>query len=181
MNMKRIIIIDAGLGGLSVHAILDKVLREKGIQIEIELIFFNVMPKSGKLYNQMDNDERITVFEKMLAQTIQFEPDIVLIACNTLSILYPCTQISNQIKIPVIRIIDLGVKMILDYVKDNEDKDSTILILGTPITIASKAHAEKLVREGIIKIESFLKLVKIYRLLFNMEMILLLGKWYANI
>jgi len=147
--MKRIIIIDAGLGGLSIHAMLDKILREKEIQAKVELVFFNVMTKSGKLYNHMTPKERVITFEMMLDKSIQFDPSMILLACNSLSAIYPLTKFSSQIKIPVIGIIDLGVKMILDNIKNQQN--SNILIIGTPITIASKAHEEKLIGNGVNK------------------------------
>lgn len=147
--MNRIIIIDAGLGGLSIHAMIDKALKKKSVQAEIEFIFFNVMTKSGKLFNHMTSVERIKTFEIMLDKSIQFDPTVILIACNSLSVIYPMTRFSRQIKLPIVGIIDLGVKMILNNIKNQPN--SNILIVGTPITIASKAHEEKLIGKGINK------------------------------
>ncbi len=147
--MKRIIIIDAGLGGLSVHAMLDKELRKKEIKAKVELVFFNVMKKSGKLYNHMTPRERVITFEMMLDKSMQFAPSMILLACNSLSAIYPLTKFPSQINIPVIGIIDLGVEMILKNIKNQTN--SNIIIGGTPITIASKTHEEKLIGSGINK------------------------------
>jgi glutamate racemase len=78
---------------------------------------------------------------------MKYEPDIILIACNTLSVIYNETEISKRIKIPVIGIVENGVEMILDSVKN--DTSYGVIVLGTETTISSNQHKIRLVENGI--------------------------------
>ena len=142
-----IAIIDAGIGGLSVHAMLDEFLRQYGKQFDYKLLFFNVMPASGKLYLHMEEEERIRTFNRMLERVLTFNPAIVLLACNSLSVLLPYLTASFVKDNKIVGIIDFGVKLVADYMS-NYPEDN-VVVLGTPITIASNAHKRKLLERGI--------------------------------
>lgn len=142
-----IAIIDAGIGGLSVHAMLDELLRQYGKQFNYKLLFFNVMPASGKLYLHMEEEERIRTFKSMLGRVLEFKPAIVLLACNSLSVLLPHLPASFVENNKIVGIIDFGVKLIANYMS-NYPEDN-VVVLGTPITITSNAHKRKLLEQGI--------------------------------
>jgi glutamate racemase len=75
-----------------------------------------------------------------------FNPDIILIACNTLSVVYPETEFSKTTNIPVIGIVELGVELMSDSLVNNPG--SNVFIIGTPTTINSNSHKNKLVAKG---------------------------------
>lgn len=145
----RILVTDSGLGGLSVLAEIENLLRKYKSFKNVELIFVNSLLRSDYKFNSMkDETEKIKVFDYILSQIYsQFNPDIILIACNTLSVITTKTNFFKDAKIPVIDIVDFGVNMILKKCEQKYSCD--ILILGTETTINSNNHKEKLIKNGI--------------------------------
>ncbi len=144
----RIIVTDSGLGGLSVQAKLDKELRIRKIAHKVELIYFNSFAGDGFGYNEVsDFKEKIKIFDSALLSIAKLKPDIILIACNTLSAIYPFTKAGIENKIPSIGIIDIGVDQILQSI--NNSANSTILLLGTETTINSSLYQNQLISKGI--------------------------------
>ena len=145
----RIVVTDSGLGGISVLAEIEHQLSKSYVFKNVELIFFNALYSKNLGYNEMgSNEEKVNIFNNAL-YSIQdnYKPDIILIACNTLSVIYSLTQFSNQTKIKVKGIVEAGVKLFLDSLK-KEDKNS-IILFGTPTTIESKLHRSLLIENGI--------------------------------
>ena len=143
----KVIVTDSGLGGLSVQALLDKNLRSKTDK-NIDLIFFNSLADSNYGYNSIKNkSDKINVFNSALIGMMKFEPDLILIACNTLSVIFHETEISKSVNIPVVGIVESGIEMILENLDSNSDYG--ILILGTGTTINSDQHKQKLIESGI--------------------------------
>jgi glutamate racemase len=144
----RIAVLDSGLGGLSICAEMERDLRSHLLFIQVSLIYFNVWPEQGRGYNSLESAaERIEVFDRALESVSAFRPDMILIACNTLSVLYHRTLFSSNTRIPVIDIVDFGVDMIYDRLLSTPG--SQVLILGTRTTIEEKVHQQKLVQKGI--------------------------------
>ena len=85
--------------------------------------------------------------EALLSMEEKFSPDLILIACNTLSIVYPFTSFAKVSKTPVLGIVEFGVEMILSEMKKHSNGE--IIILGTQTTINSGTHKRMLVENGI--------------------------------
>ncbi len=151
LNKKKItvVITDSGLGGMSVCAGVENKLKEANAFEEVNLIFFNALHKKGTGYNSMPNIEvKAEVFnEALLSMENNYSPDLILIACNTLSVVYPYTQFAQVSKTPVLGIVDFGVSMVLSELKRNAK--SEVIILGTPTTIKSGTHKRKLIENGV--------------------------------
>lgn len=157
INMKKILdkkkitilITDSGLGGMSVCAGIEKKLRETKSFEKVNLVYFNSHAAKGKGYNSMPNMEmKAEVFnEALISMERNFAPDIILIACNTLSVVYPYTEFSKTTLTPVLGIVDFGVSMILEELKNNES--GQVFILGTPTTIKSESHKKILIKHGV--------------------------------
>lgn len=147
MNMK-IVITDSGLGGLSVAAELERRLLENPIYKNAELIYFNSLYSSTYGYNSIkDLSVQTIVFNNALNSIGEnYNPDLILIACNTLSIIYPHTQFSKTTKIEVRGIVDSGVELYRNRFKNNNAK---IILMGTPITIISNVYKNKLIKLGV--------------------------------
>ncbi|MFH2037725.1 MAG: hypothetical protein ABIJ45_15090 [Candidatus Zixiibacteriota bacterium] len=145
----RILVTDSGLGGLSVAAEIEKRMESSGLFQNVDIIFGNALPSSNYLYNQMPSkEEKVTVFSAALTgMQSTFKPDIILIACNTLSVIYPETEFSRTTNIPVIDIVDFGVNLIKNELE--ADPDNNIVILGTPTTISQNSHREALGPDSI--------------------------------
>lgn len=144
-----IVITDSGLGGLSVCAELDSYLSSLKSIGRIRLVFVNALPEVASPYNAMsDKARQIRVFDDALAGMKRwYHPDAILIACNTLSALYPETSAASKKDIPVVSIIDVGSRMIAERAK--KSGSSQFLILGTPTTIASGIYVKQLAALGV--------------------------------
>jgi len=143
-----VLITDSGLGGISICAEIARGLKTHPIFPEVSLIYYNAWPEQDRGYNRLKNTaERVRVFDRALDGMMRFDPDLIMIACNTLSVLYPRTEFSRGARIPVIDIVGFGVNMIAENLAGAAD--SAVVILGTLTTIASGVHRSRLVARGI--------------------------------
>ncbi len=143
-----LLITDSGLGGLSVCAEIVKNLNLYHSFKNSKLTYFNAWPEQNRGYNLLpDMAEKIRVFNCALKGMERFKPDMIMIACNTLSTIYSHTEFSRNTAIPVVDIIDFGVMMI--YKELISHPDSRVIILGTPTTIEAYSHKTRLMENGI--------------------------------
>ena len=144
----HIVITDSGLGGLSVCAALEQGLRQLAPARGVRLTYVNAWPFEDRGYNDLPDEEaRARVFDAALARMADLRPDRILIACNTLSILYPRTAFSHCPPLPVHGILDAGVDLFVDQLA--REPDSSIVLIGTRTTIESGAHTTRLEQRGI--------------------------------
>jgi glutamate racemase len=144
----RIVITDSGLGGLSICADLEKSLRNAIADRPIELIYVNAWPDPGWGYNDLpDPAARARVLDKALARMAGYRPDLILIACNTLSVLYDLTEFRRDPPVPVRGIINEGVELFVESLA--EHPESGLLLFGTRTTIESGEHVRRLIARGI--------------------------------
>jgi glutamate racemase len=147
-NTVRIAVLDSGLGGLSICADLESSLQECALFKQATLLYFNVWPEQNRGYNSLESvAERISVFDRALEGVSNFQPDLIMIACNTLSVIYDRTPFSRHTTIPVLDIVDFGVDLIYSALRDYPD--SQALILGTRTTVSEKVHQQKLMQKGV--------------------------------
>jgi len=145
---RSIVIIDSGLGGLSICADIARGFAEKRSVKQVDLTYFNAWPEQNRGYNALpDTAARIRVFNAALMACRQFNPDMILIACNTLSILYPQTPFAAETDIAVVGIVDFGVQMVYEQLQKHPE--SQALILGTLTTVNTQTHKNSLVEKGI--------------------------------
>lgn len=145
---RSILVTDSGLGGLSVFNELAKRVLQESPWPGVRLTYVNAWPAPHRGYNHFETDERrFRVFGNALESMRAFDPDLILIACNTLSVIYPHTRFSAGI--PVRGIVDDGVEMLYQRLK--ADPESVAVILGTPTTTRAKSHETGLMNLGIPK------------------------------
>ncbi|MGB7295411.1 MAG: aspartate/glutamate racemase family protein [Candidatus Aminicenantales bacterium] len=139
---------DSGLGGLSVMAEAARRMKESGIFKRADFIFFNSLFSAGGGYNSLKTrEEKIRVFDSALRSLEEkYRPDIILIGCNTLSVLYEDTPFLKTTKLPVIGIVDAGVELISRGLRDHPEAE--VIIFGTPTTISEGAYARELEKRG---------------------------------
>ena len=143
-----LVIADSGMGGLSICADIVSGLQVRRTYRSVAVTYFNAWPEQDRGYNLLPGmDERIRVFERALDAMLRFEPDRILIACNTLSALYPDTLFSRKAPVPVTDIIGFGVEQMHAYL--GAQADSRVILLGTPTTIEAGTHRARLVERGI--------------------------------
>jgi glutamate racemase len=143
-----ILVTDSGLGGFSVFADAARRLEKDPMFESVTMTYFNAWPEKGHGYNHMaDMEERARVFDQALNAMEEFKPDILMIACNTLSAVYPHTKFSKDPRPRVVGIIEVGVDMMFERL--SAVPGSRVLILGTAATIESGVHQGALEKKGI--------------------------------
>lgn len=143
-----ILITDSGLGGLSIFADIAARLRREPIFPRVSLVYYNAWPEQNRGYNSLKSmDERIRVFDRALSGMKRYRPDIIMIACNTLSVLFDRTAFSRNESIPVVDIVRFGVDGLHDAFSGRPE--AMAVLLGTVTTIASGVHRSQLIQKGI--------------------------------
>ncbi len=143
-----VVIVDSGMGGLSICASIVAGLEKLRLKGSFALTYFNAWPEQDRGYNSIaDQAERIRVFDAALLGIRNYQPDIILIACNTLSVLYPQTAASRTMTLPVVGIVDFGVELMLRHMLQRPEHQ--VIILGTLTTISSAIHRDSLIAHGI--------------------------------
>lgn len=144
----RIVLTDSGLGGLSICAGLESLLRLRRYRRKIELLYVNAWPEAGRGYNDLpDTAARAAVLDRTLTAMMGYRPDLIVIACNTLSVLYGMTEFGKAPAVPVVGMIDAGVELFAWALK--EHPAATLVLFGTRTTIGSGEHTRRLTRLGI--------------------------------
>lgn len=143
-----ILLTDSGLGGLSVAAELARRLPESGVFRSARIVFFNSLFHEESGYNSLDSEERkARIFDRALkAMHRKYRPDLLLIACNTLSVVYENTRFIQRPRFPVVGIVETGVKAIERHFALHPDE--TAVLFATKTTIESEAHKKRLVALG---------------------------------
>jgi len=126
-------VFDSGIGGLTVV----KSLLENNIFEEI--IYYGDTARVP--YGVKDKNTIIRYSLEALEFFKNFDIDILIIACNSVSA-YALAEIRANTSIPVVGVIESGVKALENKVKN---KDSNILVIGTKATINSRKYEDALV------------------------------------
>jgi len=143
-----VLITDSGLGGLLISAELERRLRGTNGDGAARLIYVNAWPDAGYGYNDLpDIGARAAVFDRALAAMAAFRPDLILIACNTLSVVYEATAFSRAPAVLVTGILNVGADLFYEVLAG--DTAGVLALFGTRTTIGSGEHVRRLVRRGI--------------------------------
>ena len=146
-----ILVTDSGLGGLSVAADLTARLPQSGIFEKARVVFFNALFHPGSGYNFLPSEaEKVRIFNIALeAMEEKYNPDLLLIACNTLSVIFDQTAFAKKTKIPVFGIVETGVDLISKQF--DADPDAIAIIFATQTTIETNSHKNMLIERGYEK------------------------------
>jgi len=141
-----IVITDSGLGGLSVMDDIAGKMKNSGCFRQVNLIFVNALFNENTGYNTLQTKkEKTDVLNNVLTAIDEnYHPDAILIACNTLSVIYDETDFFRRSETPVIGIVGAGVELISE--KLNADTTGRVIIFGTETTIEENSHRESLMK-----------------------------------
>lgn len=144
-----IVVTDSGLGGLSVAADLAARLPASGIVRSARIVFVNAEPDVALGYNDMKLEaDKVRVFDAALAaMETRYKPDLILIACNTLSVVYPGTAHAKKGGAETVEIVGLGADLIARELETK--RGATAVVFATKTTIESGAHKKLLVGKGV--------------------------------
>jgi glutamate racemase len=145
----HILITDSGVGGLSVVAYAERLVRTHGFTKPVRLTFANAAPANDYGYNSMPTrDEKLATFDRFLRSVSErFAPDSIYIACNTLSVLLPDTPYFASAPIPVHGIIETAAGLLLRALET--DPRSVAMIFGTQTTIDAGTYPRLLAERRI--------------------------------
>src|SRR5947209_11978641 len=131
----HILITDSGVGGLSVVAYGERFVRTHGFREPVRLTFANAAPANDYGYNSMPSRAvKLETFDGFLRNvTERFSPDMIYVACNTLSVLLPDTPYVAQAAIPVKGIVETGAALVLEALESEPRR--VAMIFGTQTTI----------------------------------------------
>lgn len=144
-----IAVTDSGLGGLAVMAEAAARLEKAGIHRRVNLVFFNALFTDEGGYNSLPTrEEKIRVFDAALRGLEEVvRPDLILVACNTLSVLLPETPYARETTIPLQGIVAPGVELFWQALMENPE--ARLILFGTETTIAEDSHRRKLLESGL--------------------------------
>ncbi|WP_438349732.1 glutamate racemase [Paenibacillus sp. FA6] len=121
-----IAILDSGVGGLTVASeVMRQLPREK-------IIYFGDTARTP--YGPRSSEQVRVFTEQIVDFLIQFEPKMIVIACNTATAA-ALTYISEKVTIPVIGVIHPGARAAISATKTGE-----VGVIGTVGTIGSGAY-----------------------------------------
>ncbi len=146
----RWMITDSGLGGLSVCAGLEKLLRETQKGYGIELLYVNATPHDHAGYNALATQvERIALFDKFLWSTnAHFSPDEIVIACNTLSVIYEQTRFAGKTSVKVRGIVETGVALCDQNLALTDEKN--LIVFATETTTEASTYPQNIRKDASI-------------------------------
>ena len=137
----RIAVCDSGVGGLDIAA---RLWAKGGAG---ELLYFNVWPEVDRGFGKMEPEERVQVWERAFDGIMAYAPDLLVIGCNTLSVVHRRSARMGDPRCPVVDIVDAAVGVCGDFLRENPDKK--LLILGTAETVNSGCYRNMLIDSGI--------------------------------
>jgi glutamate racemase len=143
----HIVITDSGVGGLSVCAYAERFVRTHGFVEPVRLTFANAAPANDYGYNAMPTREmKVQTFAHFLANiTRRCKPDLIYVACNTLSVLLPDTP--RDAATPIKGIVATAVGLLLRDLQS--DPQAIAMIFGTQTTIDAGAYPRLLAENGV--------------------------------
>jgi glutamate racemase len=143
-----VVLTDSGLGGLLLCAGLEQRLRGTSGSDTVRLVYVNAWPDAAFGYNDLpDTAARAAIFDRALAAMAAFRPDLIVIACNTLSVVYGATAFSRAPAAPVTGILDEGAALFAEALAG--DPAGVLVLFGTRTTIGSGEHLRRLSVRGV--------------------------------
>ncbi|MBL8139952.1 MAG: aspartate/glutamate racemase family protein [Acidobacteria bacterium] len=144
----HLVITDSGLGGLAICAGIEQAVRLAGSGGALRITYVNAWPDDHHGYNDLSGmPAQAAVFDRALAAIDAMRPDRILIACNTLSIVYAHTAHSRRATVPVEGIVSCGVELFEAALR--ERPSAGLVLIGTRTTVDSGVHLAALHRLGI--------------------------------
>jgi len=137
----KIGVFDSGIGGLTVvKSLLEHKLFE-------EIIYYGDTARVP--YGIKDKNTIIRYGLEAIEFFKNFELDLIIVACNTVSA-YALDEMRENSTCPVVGVVEAGVLATLNSLKN---KDANILVLATKATINSKAYEKGLKEFGFKNLE----------------------------
>ena len=124
-------------------------LRQAPVGEDIEIVYLNAAIEDHYSYNAMpDRQAKLQAFDRFLSSVNQkFQPDLLYIACNTLSVLYQDPYFDHHRHIPIEGIVDTGAREMLSLFEN--ESDLAFIVFAAPTTIEEGVYGDILRRHGV--------------------------------
>jgi glutamate racemase len=144
----RIGITDSGTGGLSVCAEVEAGLRESPVGQDLEILYLNAALQDDYSYNAMPTrQDKLEAFDLFLGNVREkYRPDLLFIACNSLSVLFEDLYFDPHRQIPIEGIVEAGMVQITRALDENPA--TSIIVFATPTTVEEGSYVRRLVQNG---------------------------------
>jgi len=145
----RVAITDSGTGGLAVLADVEARLRRAPPAGPVELLYLNAAPEDDYSYNSMPSrEEQLRTFDNFLrAARERYRPDLLFIACNTLSLLFRDPFFDPHRSLPILGIVEAGTRELERALE--KDPGLSFILFATPTTIADGSYERHLLALGV--------------------------------
>lgn len=145
-----IVVTDSGLGGLSILGDAVERMKKEKVFHKVHFVFFNALFSTEGGYNSLKTrNQKIQIFDSALQSLeAKYSPDLILIGCNTLSVLYEETPFSQNSVIPIVGIVNAGVDLIAQNLKTHPQ--SKVILFGTQTTVSENTYSQELEKKGFL-------------------------------
>lgn len=145
----RIGITDSGVGGLSVCAEVEARLRREPVRDDLEIFYLNAALRDDYSYNAMPSrQQKLETFDGFLRKAAErYRPDILYIACNSLSVLFGDPYFERLRTVPTRGIVETGVASILSALETRPE--APVIVFATPTTVEEGTYRDRLLEAGI--------------------------------
>jgi glutamate racemase len=142
-----VVVTDSGIGGIAIAAELYRRLKDEAPYDQARIIYFNALFDERSGYNILKSlPQKTAIFDTALHRMLHYAPDMIVLASNTLSVIYPSTPFSQSAMVPVVGLVKLSVNQIL--LRIQADLAAAVIILATPVTINDGSY-RKMLREHL--------------------------------
>ena len=144
----RIGITDSGVGGLSVCAEVEAGLRESPCGRNLEILYLNAALQDDYSYNAMPAREtKLEAFDRFLQNVRnRYRPDVLFIACNSLSALFQDPFFDSHRNIPIEGIVEAGTAQLQRAL--DAAPESGFIVFATPTTVEEGTYGQFLLQQG---------------------------------
>jgi glutamate racemase len=145
-----IAVTDSGLGCLSILGDAAVRMKRENVFQKVDFVFFNALFSNEGGYNSLKTrNQKVRMFDSALQSLEElYSPDLILIGCNTLSVLYKDTLFSRNSAVPVIGIVNAGVDLIAQNLKTHPE--SKVILFGTQTTVNEGTYPDELEKRGFL-------------------------------
>ncbi|MCC5874718.1 MAG: aspartate/glutamate racemase family protein [Candidatus Sumerlaeia bacterium] len=144
-----IVVTDSGLGGLSVVADIARRAEELKTHKKLHVVFYNALFDADSGYNSLPTrEDRVRIFNNALVDMgTRFDADLIMVACNTLSVLLPDCEYAQSGEVPILGIVESGVELMEEAF--NREPEAKVILFATPVTVEEDSHRSELVARGV--------------------------------
>lgn len=141
----RILVTDSGIGGLSVVNDLYDFFQHNRYYKSVEICFADSRIENIG-YNEIENiNDKIKLFsDRLYYLDKKIKPDILFVACNTLSVIIKQTDFYYKCKYPIVDMLNSSINLLIKELMKNR----AVFILGTKTTISENYYKKYLIDCG---------------------------------